>query len=396
MKKKILFVIPSLSAGGSEKSLVNLLTQINYSLYDVDLFLFNNTGIFLSSLPSEVNILDNGSNYKIFTRSLKDSFLGYIKKGQFNLAYCRIMFTLINRLTKNISLGEQYSWKYLSKAFEYLDNDYDVAIGYLEKSSIYFTIDKVRSKNKIGWIHTNYTTSGMNPKFDEKYFNKLNQIVTVSEECASSLNDNFFHLKEKIKVIYNIVSPKTINELSRTSIDETNLFDNSCVNLITVARLSYEKGIDIAIKTCKLLISKGLNIKWYVIGEGNEREKLELLIEEYKLFNNFFLLGNKQNPYPYIKLADIYIQPSRYEGKSIAIDEAKILQKPIIVTNFETAKDQISAGVNGLVVEMNEINLAVGIEKLIENDKLANTFLNNLSKEKLGTEGEINELYKIL
>lgn len=396
MKKRLLFAIPSLCAGGSEKSLVNLLTQIDYSFYDVDLFLFYPSGIFLSSLPSEVRVIEIDGHYQIFTESLLDSIVHFIKKGQFGLAYCRLMFTLRNRLTKDRSLGEQYSWKYLSKAFDNVNHEYDAAIGYLEKSSIYFIVDKVKAKNKIGWIHTNYATSGMNPKFDESYFKRLDRIVTVSEECAISLHNHFLHLKEKVNIIYNIVSPKTIYDLSNKNVEESNLFDPRFVNLVTIARLSHEKGIDIAIQSCRLLIDKDLNVKWFVIGEGKEREKLESLIKKYHLEDHFFLLGSRQNPYPYLKQADIYVQPSRYEGKSIAIDEAKILKKSIIVTNYETAKDQIRDGVNGMIVPMNDQDLSAGIIKLIKNEKLAAEFLKNLSKENLGTEGEIRKLYKIL
>ena len=141
---------------------------------------------------------------------------------------------------------------------------------------------------------------------------------------------------------------------------------------------------------------KGYNIKWYVIGEGNEREKLEEIIKKKNLENHFKLLGLRENPYPYLKKADIYVQPSRYEGKSIAIDEAKILHKPIIVTNYETAKDQITNEINGLIVDMNEKGLSEGIERLIQNQDLKHSFINNLSNEQLGTENEINKLYEII
>ncbi|TBX60023.1 glycosyltransferase [Bacillus mycoides] len=396
MKKNLLFVMPSLSAGGGQKSLVNLLSQIDYKLYNVDLFLFSKTGVFLNSIPKEVNILHFPKNYEVFTRRLTTSIVSFLETGQPSLAYSRFMFFIKNRIVNNSTISEQYTWKYLSKSFEVLEKEYDVAIGYLEKSPVYFVVDKVKAKKRLGWIHTNYSNSGMDCHFDYSYFEQLDNIITVSEECAKSLENNFVHLKHKVKVIYNIVSPKIINKLSNSGKLEGFICDNQYTNIITVARLSHEKGIDIAIKSCRLLVNKGYKVRWYVLGEGTEKKTLENLIESNGLKENFKLLGLKENPYPFIKKADIYVQPSRYEGKSIAIDEAKILNKSIVVTNFSTAKDQIENEVNGLIVGMKPEAIVNGIEKLIKNTKLKHSLVSNLSKEKLGTEEEIYKLYKIL
>jgi glycosyltransferase involved in cell wall biosynthesis len=151
-----------------------------------------------------------------------------------------------------------------------------------------------------------------------------------------------------------------------------------------------------AVKAFKHLVEKGYKIKWYIIGEGEERPKLKRLIKNYNLEDHLNLLGLKSNPYPFIKQADIYVQTSRFEGKAIAIDEAKILQKPIVVTNYNTAKDQIADGINGLIVDMNPEGIALGIEKLIMNLELRNELVRNLSKESLGTENQIEKLYKII
>lgn len=395
MKKKILFVIPSLIAGGGQKSLVNLMSQIDYDLYEVDLLLFSRKGVFLNAVPGEVNILEMPHIHRIFVSKLKTSLKNFLINRQIVLAYSRFMFTFMNRVIKNTVLSEQYTWKYQKRSFDTLEKEYDAAIGFLEKSSIYFIVDKVISKKKIGWIHTNYSNSGMDAHFDKRYFKQLDQLVTVSEECAKSLQDNFEPLKNKIKVIYNIVSPKIIKHQSKRELDSNFTYDMNFTNIITVARLSCEKGIDLAIKACRRLVEQGYNVKWYVLGDGNERGNLEKLIENCGLEKHFILVGIKENPYPYIKGADIYVQPSRYEGKSIAIDEAKILHKPIVVTNYDTAKDQITNGVNGLIVEMTELGIAGGIEMCINDTSLRESFTSSLAIEKLGTEEEIYKLYEI-
>ena len=166
--------------------------------------------------------------------------------------------------------------------------------------------------------------------------------------------------------------------------------------LISVYEQFHQKGFEIAIKGAAILVEKGYDIKWYVLGEGEERKALEQLIKENNLTANFILLGIKENPYPYINNATIYVQPSRFEGKSLAIDEAKILHKPILTANFTSAKDQIESGINGLIVPLNEQSIADGIIELIEKQELRNTFTSNLKKHHNGTESEIKKLYQII
>ncbi len=236
----------------------------------------------------------------------------------------------------------------------------------------------------------------MDPKFDIRYFRKLNNIITVSEECGNILKSRFPSERNKVRIMYNIVSPKLINKMAKQV--KMGVYDKKCneIVILSIGRLHYQKGFELAIKACRKLVDKGFNIKWNIIGDGEERENLTKLIKINNLENHVILLGLKSNPYPYIKQADIYAQTSRFEGKSIAIDEAKILQKPIIVTNFSTARDQITDGVNGLIVDMNSIAISEGIEQLIKDFELKKTIISNLSKEELGTEEEINKLYEIL
>ena len=249
---------------------------------------------------------------------------------------------------------------------------------------------------KIGWVHTNYSKSGLDKNFDYHYFNKLNSIVTISEECFSDLKNIFPNLKDKLQIIYNIVSPNLIKELSNESISDNHLFVSDENNILTISRLSEEKGIDIAIETCKILNERKINFKWFVIGDGNQRILLETKIKEYNLNKKFVLLGLKQNPYPYLNKINLYVQPSRYEGKSIAIDEAKIFNKPIITTDYDTAKDQIKTNFNGIISSKDPILLANDIEKVLENKVLQSKLSANLQKETISTEKEIYKVYNLI
>ena len=389
--KKILFIMSNLNCGGAEKALVSLLKTIDYSQYEVDLLLFRHEGIFLKQVPEEVNILPEPFGYKYYDMSSIKAIKELLKQGRIGDAIRRIKAIFIYKSEKDTYRCGQKVWPYVSKMFGKLNKKYDVAIGYLENNPIYYCVDNVDAKKKIGFIHNDYDKLGLNPIGDRIYFNELDNIVTISEECAEVLKNRFPEYKDKVRVMYNIVSPSIINEMAKEKID----INNAEINLVTVGRLNYQKGYDMAIEACKKLVEKGYDIKWNVLGEGEERVNLESLIKKYKLQDRFILLGIKENPYPYVRNADIYVQTSRFEGKSIAIDEAKILNKPILVTNFTTVRDQISDGVNGLIVDMDVESIVEGLESLIKDSNLRTRLKNNLASEELGTEKEVEVFYSL-
>jgi glycosyltransferase involved in cell wall biosynthesis len=392
-KKDILFIMNNLHCGGAEKSLVSLLQIIDYSKYNIDLLLFKKEGVFLDKLPKEVTVLEAPIEYSYFDMSIKSAIYQCFKKGRFDIILNRILAVSVLKTEKNPAVREQKMWKFLSPCLSVLEKKYDVAIGYLEKTPNYFCVDKTKAAKKIAWIHTNYSNMGMQPKYDIPYFKKCNTIVTISSECASDLHNRFPQFSEKIKVIQNIVSPSVIQLMAKSKIDETINFENA---IISVGRLSREKGADLAIEACNILKEKNIPFTWIFIGDGSQRNELETLVANYQLQNHVLFLGTKDNPYSYIKRASIYAQTSRFEGKSIALDEAKILQKPIVITNFSTATTQITHLQNGFIADMNPEAIVNGIIEVLQNKALQEVFQTNLSKEKLGTEAEIEHFYQLL
>ncbi|KPL57778.1 glycosyltransferase [Rossellomorea vietnamensis] len=392
MKKNILFIMNNLNCGGAEKALISLLESIDYNEYDVDLFLFKHEGIFLERIPSRVCLLEEPKEYRFFDMSFKQAIIDSLKKGKFDVAILRVLAGYVFKKEKNGVLCEQKVWKYISKSLSRINKKYEAAVGYLEKSPIYFCIDKVDAKRKIGFIHNDYNKLGMDSTIDNKYFKKLDKIITVSQECATVLRKEFEIYSNKIEVMHNIISPNIIKKMSYL---HSGIMQGG-IKIVSVGRLTQQKGFELAIDACKTLVEEGYDIKWYVIGDGNERRKIENLIEKHNLQERFILLGIKDNPYPYIRESDIYVQPSRFEGKSIAIDEAKILNKPIIVTNFSTAKDQINHEENGLIVGMNGPSIVAGIKRLCNDESLRSRLIHNLSQADLGTESEILKLYEFI
>jgi glycosyltransferase involved in cell wall biosynthesis len=377
----------NLNVGGAEKALVSLLQVFDYEKYNVDLLLLKKEGIFLQQIPKEVNLLPEPRNYHYFD----SSFINAIKTLNPKLIYNRWKFVKQMQKGKSPAEAEQLAWFSLRNVLESLKKEYDAAIGYLEKTPNYFVVDKVSAKKKIGFIHNDYNKLRLDKNIDKPYFDKLNYIATVSQECAEVLVNEFPQNSSKIKLIYNVVSSKLIYTLSEQSIE--NLKHNA---IVSVGRLHPQKGFDLAVKAAAILKKKNVDFHWYIIGEGSERQNLEQMIKEHRLQDNFTLSGLKENPYPYIKQAKIFVQPSRYEGKSIAIDEAKTLAKPIIITDFTTAKDQIENGVNGLICEMNPEALAASVENLLKDENLREKLSRNLAKEDFSTEKEIEKIYKLL
>lgn len=394
MKKKLLFVMESLGIGGAEKSLVTLLSQLDYSKYDVDLFLFNQKGEFLDLIPKEVNLLDVPKDFSDFMLNPKQSLKELVKNRKFKLLFNKSAEVSVLAFNKFVLNKEYIGWKFIRKSIDALEKEYDVAIGFLEKKSIYFTVDKVKANKKIGWIHTDYKKIEFNYKLDSYYLEKLNEIRTVSNSCKDSLIDVFSNLENKTLVTSNIISEKLINKMANIKINDLKKEDDEII-ICTVGRLTPAKGYDIAIECCEQLVKKGHKLKWIVVGEGSERLKLENMIKEKKLEDAFILVGSRSNPYPYIKMCDIYVQPSRWEGFGITVAEAKVLKKPIVVSNIPEFVEQINHNETGLVYK-DMTDMIEKIENIILDKKFRQKLSCNLKTINMNNCNEMNKVQNIL
>jgi glycosyltransferase involved in cell wall biosynthesis len=391
-KKRLLFIINNLNCGGAEKALISLLQTIDYEKNSVDLFLFKQEGLFLNQIPANVNLLDVPKNYHYFDMPLKRALLSNLKIGNFKVAFYRIMFGLIYKIEKTHAVKEQRGWKYLKNVLAPLTKKYDVAIGFLEKTPNYFCIDKVSARKKIGFVMNDYDKLKMDKTIDNYYFSKLDFIVQDSEESNIIMKKNFPQFAHKTVVIKSIISAISVQQLAQQTI--TDLPEG--FKIISVGRLTYQKGYDIAMAAINIIAKKGLNFKWIILGDGDEEKILKQKVIDYNLQDKVFFFGIKENHYPYLKQADIFLHTARFEGFGIVISEAKILQKPIVLTNFNVAKTHINDGVNGFIAEMNAESVAYKLELLMTNNNLQKQFSQNLSKDNFGTENEIEKFYAII
>lgn len=386
MKKSILIVIDALRCGGAERSLISFLGLIDPSLYKIDLLLFSQDGEFQSELPNSVNIISP-------TGYLKDrSIFKLLKKIALRQLVVRIKSAFLMHINRSSKIHpSERLWKIINYVIDPIDYKYDVAIAYSQGFPTYFVMDKVTSIKKVAWINSEIHKAGYSHRFNEKYYKRYDRVVSVSEPLSLALIKEYELLKNKITTIYDIIDENFIlNQAQKTG------FDNNYagVKLLTVGRLVSQKGYDIALQAAKILKDNGCSFCWYIIGDGPEKEKILDLISIYKLDGYFELLGLKTNPYPFINECDIYVQTSRSEGFGLTLSEAKILNKPIVTTNFTTAFNQITDGKNGLIADMRGDDVAEKILKLL-NDKQLIPFLIEQTKKGKNKESE-TELNKII
>ena len=394
--KDVLIASFDMEIGGVERSLISMLDSFDYKNNNVDLMLYSHTGDFMNLINNKVNLLSENKKYSTFRKSIGEIF----KEGQVALGISRLRAKRnCNKIAAKYKLNEssyvqmQLMWKYSIKYLPKLQKQYDMAISYLWPH--YFVAEKVSAKKKIAWIHTDFSTIETDIKEDLRIWNKFDNIVAVSEECKNSFLNKYPSLNNKVSVIENITSPEFINKMSQENV-EKEIADNKSFKLISVARLSHAKGIDNAVRALKILKDRGLNnIKWYVVGYGGDEEMIRSLIKENNLEDSFILLGKKINPYPYMKACDVYVQPSRYEGKAVTVVEAQILNKPVIITNYTTAQSQLKNGFDGYITELSIEGIADGIEKLYKDEKLRNKLMNNCKSSNYGNSYELDKLYKL-
>ncbi|PGM87440.1 glycosyltransferase [Bacillus cereus] len=396
-KKKILITSFDMAIGGVERSLIGLLNTIDYSKYDVDLLLFKHEGEFLFLLPKMPNLLKEVKQYTTFRKSIKQ----ILQEGQITIGVTRTLGKIFGgahgRYVKSVEAGYfviQYGWRITIPFIPKLEEEYDVAISFLWPH--YFIGDKVRAKRKIGWIHTDYSNIKLNRNMEYKMWSKMDNIVAVSEGCRDSFLSSLPNVNKKVEIIENILSPEFVREQAyQEDITEEIQVKSGKVKLVTVGRLSHAKGIDLAMYALRNLLDQGYDIEWYVVGYGAQEAELRKLLAELNLEKRFFLLGKKTNPYPYIKACDIYVQPSRYEGKAVTVREAQIIGKPVLITNFSTANSQVQDGVDGIITEMGINGIANGIKKLIGDKELRGKLVENTLKGEYGNRNEIDKLYAL-
>lgn len=391
MKKSIIFVILSLQSGGAEKSLVNLLNEMNPNAYDIDLLLFRKKGVFLSQIPDYVNVLNTPPIVEaLYNQEKSKGILEFCVR-----AYKAFATGFSSLFEKDKPARGAFRWKFFyRKVIPSLKKEYEAAVAYLEGEPTYFCMDKIPdAKKKIVWVHNDYKSSGFPKKYDESYFTRADKIVSVSNECVEILRQEFPLLRDKIIGLNNINSSTVIRRRASEYVPEDLNF--SVPIILSIGRLMNQKGFDMAVDAATILKDRGYLFHWYVVGEGELRTSLEKQISKLSMEEYFILLGLRENPYVYLNNCNVFVQSSRYEGKSVVLDEAKILSKPIVVTNYDTVEDQICSGKEGIIVEMTPEGIAEGIMGFLDNPDLEIKIIDYLRNHEYGNQTEIKKYEQI-
>ncbi|WP_028550870.1 glycosyltransferase [Paenibacillus sp. UNC451MF] len=395
--KNILVASYDMEVGGVERSLASMLEHFDYEQYSVDLMLHRHKGDFMNLLSPKVRLIDEIPEYATFRKSIAETIKDRHYRIGISRVASRVSAGLLGKIRNMAEPGYyqmQLMWKYALPYLPSLEKPYDVAISYLWPH--YFVAEKIHARQKIAWIHTDYSNIDTDISLDLRMWNQFDLIVAVSDACQASFLGKYPSLEPKVIVMENITSPEFIRTMANKEAAEP-IESDSRFTLITVARLSHAKGIDNAVRALKLLKDKGYDdIAWYVVGYGGDEAMIHQLIAEHKLEDRFILLGKKTNPYPYMKAANLYVQPSRYEGKAVTVTEAKILGKPVLITNYPTAGSQVDNEVDGVICDLNVEGIAEGIERMYKKQELRVQLMDNIKDKDYGNSCELEKLYRLI
>lgn len=390
--KKVLIVIHDMKIGGAQKSLLSFLQCFTASEYRrdyaVDLLVLQPKGEFLSQIPEAVSIVQPGNALRWMGSALKPDLIRrhFSLRGALGEA-CWIIRKGLQLFPKGLNT-EQKLWACWHKLLPDQPGEYDVAVSYLDGVTNYYIMNKVKAAKKVLWYHSDYQKQGYAPWFDRRAMEECSRIITISDTCRDCLLREFPQLNEKIEVVENITSAQQLKRWSLRG-ECPEYTGAQGVKLLTVGRLHPQKGIDIAIEAARVLRERDVDFRWLVAGDGAQRESLQQLIDRYQLNGHFILMGSRSNPYAYMRGCDILVQPSRVEGKSIVLDEAKILCKPIVATNYTTVGDTVEHGVTGWITEMNGEALAEGILRVARDHELRKRLTDHLLSLPKGNDAEL-------
>lgn len=402
IRPRIFISMHYLEIGGAETALIGLLNALDPEKVDVDLFLHDHRGEMMEFIPSWVNVLPAIPAYTVLERPIKE----LVQRGFWGIAVARLLAKLPSRWAYRQSGSAlpnasvfHYMAAYTTPLLPLVNPvvTYDLAISFLTPHQI--TLKKVKAKRRIAWIHTDYSNIWVNRNAELPVWNGYDYIASISEDVSKTFLQVFSSLAPKLVLIENILSSKLLQlRAGQSSKEKDSFMDGTAgeIRLLSVGRFSEAKNYDNVPDICRRLRAEKLDVKWFLIGFGGDEALIRQRIAEAGMQDHVIILGKRSNPYPYIKACDIYVQPSRYEGKSVTVREAQMLCKPVVVTDYPTAKSQIQHGVDGVIVPLDNEGCAKGLAEVIRDKELQQRLKEYLKTHDYGNEKEVEKIYSIL
>lgn len=396
MKHTILIFSQAMELGGVERSLLGLLDSIDYDRYDVDLFLMRHSGELMPYLNPKAKLLPEIPQYAL----LAVPMVSLLKSGQLGVLHGRLKGKLAAKRFDKRHPGSKpsvtaltYSHKYTLSAMPQIsDKTYDLAISFLTPH--YFARERVKAKKYAAWIHTDYTALSFDRLAEIAMWRKYDAICGVSEQVTAAFDAEFPELSHLTETVENIL-PKNLIE-RQSNIPQSKMQRENKFALLSVGRFSEQKNFDNVPDICRRLVEDGLDVKWYLIGYGGDESLIRQKITEAGMQDRVIILGKKDNPYPYMRACDLYVQPSRYEGKAVTVREAQLLGKPVAITNYATSASQLEDGVDGVIVPMDNVGCAVGIAALLRDPARMQQLSENCAKRDYTNSAEVEKIYALM
>jgi len=396
-KKRIFISMHYMELGGAEISLLGLLQAFDYSKYDVDLFIHRHQGELMQFIPPQVTLLPEINAYACIESPMIEALLRF----QLGILWGRIKakWRMRRYQPREVSKSQFAIFQYVAQEVEkHLPSlvqfgEYDLAISFLQPHN--YVLSKVNAKKKACWIHTDYTKVEIDISAEMPIWAAYDTIVSISPDVTKTFLRIFPMLNNKILEIENILSPLFVRKRAKEDIIEEIPKDEGVVKVLSIGRFHEQKNFDNVPDICRRILGKGIAMKWYLIGYGDE-ELVQQKIKESKMEDYVIVLGKKANPYPYIEACDLYAQPSRYEGKAVTVREAQMLYKPVVITNYPTANSQIKNGIDGVIVPLDNEGCAQGMVDFIHNKKLQSHISTYLRTHDYGNEGEVEKIYRMI
>lgn len=388
-KKRMLVVMPgAMELGGVERSLIGLLESIDYDRYSVDLFLYGHHGPLFAQIPHQVNLLPEVKELAY----LRDSFSRKLRHGCFVSAAFRLRDAVLKKMGRPVNNDK--TWASVARlCAPKLKTEYDLALSFFLPFD--FLGEKVNAKVKLGWIHTDYSSEAADWDAMLEQYSKVDYIIAVSQKCADAFADRLPQLRSRIRVIENIL-PETLVRRQAEAYSVEAEMPATGIQLLSVGRFCTAKNFDNVPDICGRILQSGLDVYWYLIGFGGDEPLIRQKIREAGMENRVILLGKKENPYPYIRACDLYVQPSRYEGKCVSVLEAQMLGKPVVITRYVTSAGQLEDGVDGVIVPQDNEGCADGIVRLLRDGNRMKALVSNCAQRDYSNSAEIEKITEIL
>lgn len=398
--KKVLFVINTMGRAGAEMALLELLRRLKKEELELSLFVLTGQGEMLKELPEGVRLLnktydDCSVHTKEGKQHLMKTVLGAMfRRGTVFRLSPYLVSQLFSMLKKGKLLPDKLLWRVLSDGAERFEETYDLAVAYIEGGSTYYVMDHVKAKKKAMFFHVDYGRAGYTRSLDKECYLHFDKVFTVSDEVKTAFLETYPECSQKTEVFHNLINRERVLQKAELAGGFTDAYEG--YRILTVGRLMEQKDFAQSIKAMKLLKEQGIKARWYILGEGEQRPELERLIKELGLEQDFFLPGATDNPYCYMKQADIYVHCTRFEGKSIAIQEAQILGCPILVSDCSGNREQVQHGVDGLLCDMTPEAICTGVMELLAEEEKRKKYGEMAAKRLTTRETEVGKLLSLL